>query len=91
MTLLAGALAPLADCWHHDGGPWFLLFPLFWIAVIVFIVWLFRRRRWGRPHHWHRTSAVELLEQRFARGEIDAEEYRARRSVLGTDEQDGGK
>jgi len=82
MTLLAGALAPLAD-WHHRGGPWCLLFPLFLIAAILFAVWMFRRGRWcgpGRPHR--RQSAAEALEHRFARGEIDDDEYRRRRSVL---------
>ncbi|HEY2054039.1 MAG TPA: SHOCT domain-containing protein [Solirubrobacterales bacterium] len=89
MTLLTGALAPLADCWHHGwgGGPWFLLFPLFWIAVVVFVIWFARRRRWGRTSHWHRESAIEVLEHRFARGEIDDDEYRRRRSVLGGEEE----
>lgn len=89
MTLLAGALAPLADCWNHGGGPWFLFFPLFWIAVIVFVFWMFRRGRWGGPRRWHhhQQSAAEVLEHRFARGEIDDEEYRRRRSVLGPEEQ----
>jgi len=82
-----GALAPLADCWHHGGGPWFL-FPLFWIAVIVFVVWMFRRGRWGRPGRaHHHQSAAEVLEHRFARGEIDDDEYRRRRSVLGGEEK----
>ncbi|HWH20579.1 MAG TPA: SHOCT domain-containing protein [Solirubrobacterales bacterium] len=88
MTLLAGALAPLADCWHHGGGGWFL-FPLFWIALIVFLVWMFRRGRWCRPgHHHHRETAAEALEHRFARGEIDDDEYRRRRSVLGGEEKE---
>lgn len=83
MTLLTGALAPLAD-WHHGGGPWCLFFPLFWIAVIVFVVWMFRRGRWAGPRGPHRRqSAAETLEHRFARGEIDDEEFRRRRSVLG--------
>ncbi len=88
MTTLVGALAPLADCWHHGGGGWFL-FPLFWIVVIVLIVWAFRRGRWGRPGgpHRHRQSAAEVLEHRFARGEIDDEEFRRRRSVLGDEEE----
>jgi putative membrane protein len=85
MTLLAGALAPLADCWHHGGGGWFI-FPLIWIAVIVFVVWMFRRGRWGGPRRPHHQSAAEVLEHRFARGEIDDDEYRRRRSVLGAEE-----
>ena len=62
--------------WH--GGPWFLVFPLFWIAVLVGAWFLFRRRdERGRKH-----SAEEILGERYARGEITAEEYRQRREVL---------
>lgn len=91
MTLPTGALAPLADCWHHGGGPWFPFFPLFWIVVILFVFWLLRRGRWFRPRHFRHQSAAEALEHRFARGEVDEEEYRRRRSVLGGGEGDGGK
>lgn len=51
---------------------------LFWGGLIAFGVWAVRRvgaRRGG--------GAERILEERLARGEIDAEEYLARRSVLG--------
>lgn len=88
-ALLSGALAliPLAD-WHYDGPGWWVLFPLFWILVIVAIFVLPRRGRWWGPryrgpgHHSRRETASELLERRFAAGEISSEEYRERRSVL---------
>ena len=85
MTLLSGALAPLADCCHHGwGGPWFLII---WIALIIFVVWLLRRVGWRGPRGPHRRqSAAEVLDHRFARGEIDDDEFRRRRSVLGGEE-----
>ena len=58
------------------GGPWFLLFPLLWIAVIVTLVLVFRRR-W-RP--W--SPAESALGERYARGEITEQEYRQRLAVL---------
>jgi putative membrane protein len=62
--------------WH--GGPWFLVFPLFGIAVLVGAWFLARRRDdRGRTH-----SAEEILGERYARGEITAEEYGQRREVL---------
>jgi putative membrane protein len=65
--------------WVNGGGPWFLLFPLFWFLVLFTAFWLFRRRGGG----WHRTSsAEEVLGERYARGEITAEEYRQRLGVL---------
>jgi putative membrane protein len=83
MSLLTGAVAPLADCCHHGwGGPWFIFI---WIALIVFVVWLVRRGGWRGPRgpYRHQQTAAELLDHRFARGEIDDDEYRRRRSVLG--------
>ena len=68
--------------WFGHGwgaGPWFLLFPLFWLTVIVVLAIVFRRSRWGRA----RDRAGEgLLGERYARGEITEEEYRQRLAVL---------
>jgi putative membrane protein len=69
----------LAAWCGQGGGPWFLLFPLFWLAVIFTLVFLFRGRRWG---HWHGGSGEAVLGERYARGEITAEEYRQRVEVL---------
>lgn len=66
--------------WSHagwDGGPWFLLFPLLWIGLVV---WAFVSWR-GRPGRGA-GSAEEILAERYARGEISAEEFRQGRDVL---------
>ena len=71
---------------HHDGwgdgpGPWALIplsFFLLWLSVIVFAVVRFRR---GGPP-WARHGGRSVLDERFARGEITADEYRERRAVL---------
>jgi putative membrane protein len=80
LTSTIAAMFPLANE-HWDGpGPWILLVPLFWGLVIVGIVWIVRRGGWRpgpRPE-----SGVEILERRFAEGEIDLDEYRKRREVL---------
>jgi uncharacterized membrane protein len=83
---------PFGDC--HPSG-WWILAPLGWFLVIatffVFIRFLvFRRRGWGGPWaygpggSWRggRISAGEILERRFAEGELSATEYRERRKVL---------
>jgi putative membrane protein len=64
-----------ADGWHW----WFVPFwILFWIAVVVLVFRFFPwRRRCDR-----RPDARAILAERFARGEIDAAEYAARRDVL---------
>ncbi|HYV01594.1 MAG TPA: SHOCT domain-containing protein [Actinomycetota bacterium] len=69
----------LATWAGHAGGPWFLVFPLFWLAVIVTLAFLFRRRRWG---HGHPSPGEAVLGERYARGEITEDEYRQRMAVL---------
>jgi len=56
---------------------------LFWVGIIVLGVYLFRRlspRVSGGPIG--RSDALDILRERFARGEIDAEEYQRRREIL---------
>ena len=60
------------------GGPWFLVFPLLWIALFVGAFFLFRRR----SDRWQTRSAEEVLAERYARGEIAADEYQQRLGVL---------
>ena len=53
----------------------------FWAIVVWLIVITIRGSSWGAP--WGRPrSADELLDERFARGEIDEDEYRHRRDLL---------
>lgn len=85
--------------WHHPymmgGGGWlamifgsiFMLVPLvILIAVIVFAA------RWaGGP--WRAAdrpperAPLDILKERFARGEIDKEEYEDRRRILAKDQR----
>ena len=74
------------------GGPgfgWlFLLIPLFWIALFA-ILFATVGRRWRRAAWAHRMGgdqggrrAEATLAERFAQGDIDEVEYRARLEVL---------
>ena len=55
---------------------WLLFRGLFGIIVVVFVVWLIARagRSPSMPGPF-RSSALDILEQRYARGEIPREEY----------------
>ncbi len=66
--------------WH--GGFFFPVIPLLFLLLFVglFIVGGIRRRRWHAEAP--RRDAESALGERYARGEIDEEEYRARRAVL---------
>lgn len=69
--------------WHGYGPPFpFLLFPLFWLLIVggvVTAVVLGRRR--GRLTAGP-LAGEKVLAERFAQGEISAEEYRARLTEL---------
>ena len=70
--------------WGGWGHGWFglLWMVLFWGAVVAAIVFA---TRWGirePPERRRSPDAREILAERFARGEISAEEYRDREAVL---------
>jgi putative membrane protein len=78
--------------WHHGFGwhpglflaPFVLLLAL--IEVVALIVWLVRWASGGYPQHWqppgHGRTALDILEERFARGEIDKTEFEEKRKLL---------
>jgi putative membrane protein len=54
---------------------------LFWGAVIVLVIWAVRSL-FPQPSHSGREQALEILQQRYARGEISAAEYEQARAKL---------
>jgi putative membrane protein len=81
----APATSPLilADMWWDSGWGivWGLAMAAFWIAVIVVIVVMLRAVA-RRPNRVGGRSALELLEERYARGEVTRDEFLDRRAVL---------
>ena len=89
---LSTVAAHVGGAWAGGFGFLFFLIPLFWIGIIVLIVAL-AGRRWRRTamaggygpwsHHMGATRSAEgSLAERFAQGDIDEKEYRARLEVL---------
>ncbi|MFT5447786.1 MAG: putative membrane protein [Gammaproteobacteria bacterium] len=75
-----------------DGGSWMFSGPMMMLIVIVIVIVLLAALllRWfggsdqGQArNHTPRPSPVDILKERFARGELDKEEYEERRRVLG--------
>lgn len=63
-------------------GP--IVMILFWLVVIALIVWAvsaFSSRAGSRPDQ--RPTPRQILDERFAKGEIDQDEYDRRRKALG--------
>lgn len=69
--------------WGGWGWGWMMLMPVLWIALIGVIVWAVvwlaqpGRRTSSRPDYGHprRETPQEILDRRFASGEIDADAY----------------
>jgi putative membrane protein len=67
------------DWWGHMSGwgggwmwLWGTLMMLTWVALIAAAVWLVARSLGGS----HPNRARDILEERYARGELSTEEYR---------------
>ncbi len=56
-----------------------LMMVAFWGLIVALVVWAVPQ---FRPTSEHRSGALSVLEERFARGEIDREEFDQRRGVL---------
>ena len=73
--------------WWNDSAGWWVVMPfvmvVFWVAVIWLAVSFFQGR-FGRPSGERDRSErlEEILAQRYARGEIDEDEYRRRLAIL---------
>jgi len=65
-----------AGGWH---GPWWVIFPVLWIVIAGTVIWLVERKR--RPSSIM-DRPLEVLADRYARGEIDVNEYRTRRDEI---------
>ena len=71
---------------HETWGAWPLFAPLWillWFIVIAAVLRIvFRRGVWCGPGRWSPRDPDAILSERFARGDIDETEYRARRDAL---------
>ena len=67
--------------YYHGPGPWWPIFPIFWLLAFIAVAIFFatRRRRWSDCGP---SSGRSRLADRFAAGEIDENEYRSRLAVL---------
>ena len=97
MTLsLLPTVAALADGSHAESGfeghngmhGWggFIFGPIMMILILAVVIGLaVMLLRWFGvgPQGSNRRGALDILEERFARGEIDTEEFEERRRTLG--------
>lgn len=74
--------------WYHDGVGWagwvVMVFGMvaFWGLVVWAVIAIFRSTQTSGTGDVARREPLDILDERFARGEIDETEYRARAEVL---------
>lgn len=59
------------------GGFWMLIF---WVAFIIFIVWIVREASGKKAHG--KSKALDILKERYAKGEIDKKEFEEKKKDL---------
>ena len=64
------------------GGMGMILMALFWFGIIAMVVWGIRSTGDARVRQDSSNRAIEILEQRYARGDIDTDEFQQRRTEL---------
>ncbi len=88
---------PTAPQNYYGPGPWHMMwgwgmFPMMLLFFILFFVVMFffaracmgGMHRWGPSHPWGDPthSALQILNERFAKGEIQKEEYNERKAAI---------
>ncbi|MGZ8704982.1 MAG: SHOCT domain-containing protein [Aeromicrobium sp.] len=74
--------------WDDMGGNGWIVMTMsmlfFWSLVVLAVVAIFRRDGNLRPSDGQPSerTALQILDERFARGEIEADDYHARREIL---------
>lgn len=74
------------DGWGSAAYGWFALMHLLWWAIVIIgivglVRWSLGGRR-NRPGAAAENAALDILRERYARGEIGREEYEERKRVL---------
>ena len=70
------------------GMGWFggIFMMVFWILIIIalvfFIRWLVRSTDRNQSREVNESRALEILKERYARGEIDTEEFEEKKQLL---------
>lgn len=84
--------------WHmwgygYDGWPFWGMFPMMLLFLVLFfvVIFFFARGCMGARHHWGPMShdwgdpthsALQILNERFAKGEIQKPEYDERKTAI---------
>ena len=73
-----------SECGYMGMGVWGSVFMIvFWLFVIVGIIALIQGNSWnGARHHLGKNSPLDILKERYAKGEINRKEFEEKKKGL---------
>ena len=95
LPLIVGAITGWGVCGYEMGeygmmGPWIMggfgmgwIMPIAWLVVVGLIVWAVIALTRGASERSRQASALEILKDRYAKGEIDKDEFEAKKKDIG--------
>ncbi|MDD5704256.1 MAG: SHOCT domain-containing protein [Dehalococcoidales bacterium] len=73
--------------WFDGGWIWmifgFILFVLFWGGLLWLIVWAVKRTTASKDHGISSLSALDIVKNRYAKGEITKEQFELIKKDIG--------
>lgn len=68
--------------WHLDGNHFWGMHWIWWILWVFFLFWVFATP-WDVPgQRTKKETPLDILERRYAAGEIDSKEFDERKNAL---------
>ncbi|MEK7075857.1 MAG: SHOCT domain-containing protein [Patescibacteria group bacterium] len=65
--------------WYNYGHMWGIgggiMMLVFWVVIILLIVWVVKEFGGSNCEKFHKKSALDILKERYAKGEIDKKEF----------------
>ena len=72
------------DGYFHSGYHWWGMHLIWWLVWMFFLVWVFALP-YDIPFQRKKGSAFDILQKRFAAGQITNEEYQEKKKILEQD------
>jgi len=60
-------------------GGGFMMF-VFWALLVLFVIWMVRESKHGTPHS--HSEALQILKERYAKGEITKKEFEEKKEDI---------
>ena len=77
--MLGNYYGNMLDCGFGGG----IVMIIFWVAVTFFIIWLVKEAKGGNnPDSSISKPAIDILKERYAKGEIDKKEFEEKKKDL---------